>query len=586
MTPLFLPEVDPHAFFEKQASIAKMPDDDTKWPAHVLSNLHQQLPFLSQYEVDLSLQRVEPEAGFAFGHALLMAKNDPAAATESKNPQNMIKIPVIIADRQLQPFHTFELGGNVYPLTSERVEAALLNPAVFEGPARQPHRQKSLIDQMYPPYQQRQGFGRTVGAGTSSMGVTKLSSAPIDLSTDIMNVDPGTLKRIAELRQAEKQDRIEQEKGTASRILSQGANMAIPVAAGTALSAALGSMDGNSAGRLAGALNAAKRGLGVSSTVSAATIAGREAALRKRQRDRKRLGLPRVGTREEVPIEYAPKTAAVEDAPNYGPTAGDSRCETCSYYRATNDGVGYCERFSFEAEPESVCDDFVAAGRMKSASAPRSVFSRLFRNPGVKSAVRSSIGGLSSMASNPTARRIGISAAAGGLSGAVVAGFGTGEEKAMEALKGAAIGVAVGGLLGGMGPSARRAFSATEKKFVDEYTEIIRLNNELSSLFMQMKLAAGQARTKHGDRLIFNMRREFNKFYKERDKALSKYPGDTAAKKLTSLKKMIDDLKKKQQVSKSETYGVPALSAAIGAGLGFGTSHSSKEQEKYRRSKK
>ena len=177
MTPLFLPEVDPHAFFEKQASIAKMPDDDTKWPAHVLSNLHQQLPFLSQYEVDLSLQRVEPEAGFAFGHALLMAKNDPAAATESKNPQNMIKIPVIIADRQLQPFHTFELSGNVYPLTSERIEAALLNPAVFEGPARQPHRQKSLIDQMYPPYQQRQGFGRTVGAGTSSMGVTKLSSA-------------------------------------------------------------------------------------------------------------------------------------------------------------------------------------------------------------------------------------------------------------------------------------------------------------------------------------------------------------------------------------------------------------------------
>jgi hypothetical protein len=106
-----------------------------------------------------------------------MAKNDPAAATESKNPQNMVKIPVIIADRQLQPFHTFELGGNVYPLTSERIEAALLNPAVFEGPALQPHRQKSLIDQMYPPYQQRQGFGRTVGAGTSSMGVTKVSSA-------------------------------------------------------------------------------------------------------------------------------------------------------------------------------------------------------------------------------------------------------------------------------------------------------------------------------------------------------------------------------------------------------------------------
>jgi hypothetical protein len=174
---LFLKPVDPHSFFEKQASIAKMPDDDTKWPAQVLSSLHQQLPFLSQYEIDLDMQRIEPEAGFAFGHALLMAKNDPTAATASKNPQNMVRIPIIVADRLLQPFHTFELAGNVYPLTAERIESALLNPSMFQGPADQPQRQKSLIDQMYPPYQQRQGFGRVVGDGASSMGINKLSSA-------------------------------------------------------------------------------------------------------------------------------------------------------------------------------------------------------------------------------------------------------------------------------------------------------------------------------------------------------------------------------------------------------------------------
>jgi hypothetical protein len=174
---LFLQPIDPHSFFEKQASIAKMPDDDTKWPAQVLSSLHQQLPFLSQYEIDLDMQRIEPEAGFAFGHALLMAKNDPMAATASKNPQNMVRIPIIVADRLLQPFHTFELSGNVYPLTAERIESALLNPAMFQGPADQPQRQKSLIDQMYPPYQQRQGFGRVVGDGASSMGINKLSSA-------------------------------------------------------------------------------------------------------------------------------------------------------------------------------------------------------------------------------------------------------------------------------------------------------------------------------------------------------------------------------------------------------------------------
>jgi hypothetical protein len=202
MPSLFLKPVDPHSFFEKQASIAKMPDDDTKWPAHVLSNLHQQLPFLSQYDVDLDMQRIEPEAGFAFGHALLMAKNDPSAATTSKNPQNMVRIPIIVADRMLQPFHTFELGGNVYPLTAERIEASLLNPAMFQGPADQPQRQKSLIDQMYPPYQQRQGFGRVVGDGASSMGINKLSSANLVNKIGGMGLSPEQMANASSLDSA------------------------------------------------------------------------------------------------------------------------------------------------------------------------------------------------------------------------------------------------------------------------------------------------------------------------------------------------------------------------------------------------
>lgn len=292
MTPLFLPEVDPHAFFEKQASIAKMPDDDTKWPAHVLSNLHQQLPFLSQYEVDLSLQRVEPEAGFAFGHALLMAKNDPAAATESKNPQNMIKIPVIIADRQLQPFHTFELGGNVYPLTSERVEAALLNPAVFEGPARQPHRQKSLIDQMYPPYQQRQGFGRTVGAGTSSMGVTKLSSAKDEVPPDPYDMTAKQLRTMADLKKSEARDRFEQGQGFFGRTGDRLKAMALPTAAGIAFGAHRGAKVRKAGEGLLDAMQSGAKGsAGVSVGVGTAAGVQKEYGLQKRKRERKRLGM-------------------------------------------------------------------------------------------------------------------------------------------------------------------------------------------------------------------------------------------------------------------------------------------------------
>ena len=313
MAQLFLPPVDPHSFFEKQASIAKMPDDDTKWPAHVLSNLHRQLPFLSQYDVDIDMQRVEPEAGFAFGHALLMSKNDPSAATSSKNPQNMVRIPIIVADRLLQPFHTFELGGNVYPLTAERIEASLLNPAMFQGPADQPQRQKSLIDQMYPPYQQRQGFGRVVGDGASSMGINKLSSAPEGMGSpmDALSMDPKRLERLAKLRKTEAKDRFSTQQGFFERTKDNVKGLAIPVGAGLTLGAFRGGRAAHAAGKSIGeGITQGMKSSGkTSAVISAANMAVKERGLSKRQKDRETFGLPRAGSPED---ELSEKGAAVE----------------------------------------------------------------------------------------------------------------------------------------------------------------------------------------------------------------------------------------------------------------------------------
>jgi hypothetical protein len=304
---LFLKPVDPHSFFEKQASIAKMPDDDTKWPAQVLSSLHQQLPFLSQYEIDLDMQRIEPEAGFAFGHALLMAKNDPTAATASKNPQNMVRIPIIVADRLLQPFHTFELSGNVYPLTAERIESALLNPSMFQGPADQPQRQKSLIDQMYPPYQQRQGFGRVVGDGASSMGINKLSSAPEVESQSAFEMPVERLERITKLRRSEAKDRYLEGEGFKGRTKENLKGSLLPVSMGLAFGAGRG-VQGRAAGT--GILEAAKAGMKRSAPTSA-IISGtgmtvKEVGLQRRQAERERLGMGRA-----VPGALPTKEAAL-----------------------------------------------------------------------------------------------------------------------------------------------------------------------------------------------------------------------------------------------------------------------------------
>ena len=98
---LFLPDVDPNSFFEKEASISKMPEDEKDWPSHILSSLYEQLPFLSKFSVNIMLQRMEAEAGFAFGYALVLSKSDPRVSTESKNVENGIRPLLLNESRPL-----------------------------------------------------------------------------------------------------------------------------------------------------------------------------------------------------------------------------------------------------------------------------------------------------------------------------------------------------------------------------------------------------------------------------------------------------------------------------------------------------
>ena len=176
--PLFIQHKSAAELLSKEAAaIARMPDDDKRWPAQVLSEIHKQLPFMSKYDVDIEMTRVEPEAGYALGYAILRNKTGRQRAEEQLGkPTNKLRVPVIVADRMLQPFHVFEIGGKVYPLTQDRVESAMMNPAMFDG-AADPPGTRSLLDQIYPPFQHRQGYGMMSG-DRSTQGVSKLSSAP------------------------------------------------------------------------------------------------------------------------------------------------------------------------------------------------------------------------------------------------------------------------------------------------------------------------------------------------------------------------------------------------------------------------
>lgn len=158
------------------AAISRVPDDEKKWPQFVFSELLRECPFLSAYDVDIVLDKVDPEAGAGLGYAQVRNKTMSRPQDNVSSPGNIIRIPIIIQERRLQKFYIFECGKQTYPLTEDRVKQALLNPAVFDTDVSRVPASGSLIEQIFPPTHQRTGFGRVTEP--AALGLSKLSSAP------------------------------------------------------------------------------------------------------------------------------------------------------------------------------------------------------------------------------------------------------------------------------------------------------------------------------------------------------------------------------------------------------------------------
>lgn len=261
---------------------------------------------------------------------------------------------------------------------------------------------------------------------------------------------------------------------------------------------------------------------------------------------------------------FWPKIAGVEDAPNYRPTAGDDRCENCAYYRALNDGSGYCERFSFECEAQSVCDDYVRAGQSKISSA------------GISARLKEFIG-------NPVTKRVGVSAGTGAVVGGGTGAYNSGEDRVREGAKGALVGGTAGALIGGIGPMLR---SGAKKKEIlkARQKDIDSLTKEISELRSILK----GVQNNETDSMVQLWERSGGKSGRD--------AYDHVQQEVVSLKDMLKTLKTEKPnlsvdpkeiaaAGNKERFGAPALSALVGSGLGFGVSHASKEQERYRKSR-
>jgi hypothetical protein len=159
--------------FEKTGSEVALPEDPNAWPTEILQELFKQVPYISDFEPHVVMDRVDAERGFAFGHIEVMNKTeiqrgmDPQAMASAGVKQ--ARIPIIVRDRKLQPFDVLVTeNAKVIPLTEARLRSAVFRPSAFDVTSLTPG-DTSMIGQLYPPFRQGGGFGGG-GAAMGGMG--------------------------------------------------------------------------------------------------------------------------------------------------------------------------------------------------------------------------------------------------------------------------------------------------------------------------------------------------------------------------------------------------------------------------------
>lgn len=160
------------------AAQVALPDDASTWPTEILQEVYKQIPYVSDYALDVHMDRVESERGFGFGHVEVKSKTEiqPRPEAEEQVGVRTVRIPIIVKDKELLPLDILVADdAKMFPLTEHRIRQALFRPQVFDIAARPPGDQ-SMVAQLYPP--SRAGGGAFGGIG-------KIGSAEPSLAEEV-----------------------------------------------------------------------------------------------------------------------------------------------------------------------------------------------------------------------------------------------------------------------------------------------------------------------------------------------------------------------------------------------------------------
>lgn len=175
MKPLFLDSRRTYTAKTAAALVTLSEDADT-WPTEILSEVHKQIPYVSEYALNVHMDRVDAERGFGFGHVEVSSKTEvqPKPEAEALVGVQRVRIPLIVKDKMLLPLDTLVTSdAKMLPLTKERMSQAMFRPQLFDVTGVSSG-DVSMVSQLYPP--NRQAGGGMGGLDGNMMPGGKMAS--------------------------------------------------------------------------------------------------------------------------------------------------------------------------------------------------------------------------------------------------------------------------------------------------------------------------------------------------------------------------------------------------------------------------
>lgn len=180
--------LSPGVEFEKSAAEVSLPEDPNQWPQEILQELYKQVPYISDFEPKIVMDRVDGERAFGFGHVEVQNKTEaPSAATAAELDSAGIRaarIPLVIKEGKLQPLDLIVTADSrMLPLTEMRLRQAIFRPQLFDITSKTPG-DLSMIGQLYPPHRSNFGYGGAgVAFGAEGLGKTGAVKEALGLPT-------------------------------------------------------------------------------------------------------------------------------------------------------------------------------------------------------------------------------------------------------------------------------------------------------------------------------------------------------------------------------------------------------------------